>query len=201
MISHKYRCIFIHIPRTAGSSIERWIHGDDWWGFEAESKHLIASQAKQKYAEYWDDYFKFSFVRNPWDRIISCMRWPGHFGVRWIEEQGRLDLSRYTELFGSPITVEHDHRFSQRSDLLNDHHLPGQVYLNMLDEEIDFIAKFETLADDCKFIRRQLGLRKRMKIHVNQSDRNSYQHYYDEEARRLVGELYAGDIERFGYQF
>ena len=55
MISHELKCIFIHIPRTAGSSIERALINDDWWTVESKTKHLIASQAKKIYSEYWND--------------------------------------------------------------------------------------------------------------------------------------------------
>ena len=65
MISHKYKCIFIHIPRTAGTFTELLIDGKDWWvpkgyGSFRQEKHIIASQAKKIYKDYWDEYFKFS---------------------------------------------------------------------------------------------------------------------------------------------
>jgi len=71
MISHELKCIFIHIPRTAGSSIERALINDDWWNVDRKTKHLIANQAKKLYSEYWNDYFKFSFVRDPYSRMLS----------------------------------------------------------------------------------------------------------------------------------
>ena len=71
MISHELKCIFIHIPRTGGSIIEKLLVGQDWWIFDKKTKHLIASQAKKLYSEYWNDYFKFSFVRDPYSRMLS----------------------------------------------------------------------------------------------------------------------------------
>ncbi len=82
MISHAFRCIFIHIPRTAGSYIETMICGANWWKVEPKTKHLLSSQAKSIYSDYWDDYFKFSFVRNPWGRMVSLATFPNMYGVK-----------------------------------------------------------------------------------------------------------------------
>jgi hypothetical protein len=75
MINHKYKFIFLHIPRTGGTSIEKALFGQDWWGVHPPSKHLTAHMAKQIYAPYWQDYFKFTFVRNPWDRMVSMLKY------------------------------------------------------------------------------------------------------------------------------
>ena len=60
MINHKYKLIFIHIPRTGGSSIEKAIlnNNSSWWKIHAPSKHLTAYSAKKIYQPYWDDYLK-----------------------------------------------------------------------------------------------------------------------------------------------
>lgn len=209
MISHRYRCILIHIPRTGGSSIERWIHGGDWWNASPETKHLLASQAKQIYSEYWDDYFKFAFVRNPWDRMVSCLHFSSHFGIEaeqtknrfgW-SQQGAIDFTGYKEMFGYPVTVEHDHRFYERSDLQTSNHQPNRVYQNILDEPIDFVGRFETLKEDTKTIQEKIGMEKRFKVHAQRSKRGKYERYYDEVSCEEVRQLYAGDIEAFGYAY
>ena len=57
MIDHKNKCIFIHIPGCAGSSIELSLVKKDWWLIGKKTKHIFASDAKKVYSEYWDDYF------------------------------------------------------------------------------------------------------------------------------------------------
>ncbi len=209
MISHKYRCILIHIPRTGGSSIERWIHGQDWWNTSPETKHLLASQAKRVYREYWDDYFKFAFVRNPWDRTVSCLHHAAHFGLRSEEDttefhwmwRRTIDLAGYKEMFGYPVTLEYDYRFYERSELLTTDHQPNCVYGNILDEPIDFIGRFETLKADTRLIQRKIGIKDSFGVHKQKSKRRKYTRYYDENTRDDVRQLYAGDIEAFGYRY
>ena len=157
MISHEFRFIFIHIPRTGGSSIEHALAGRDWWEIDGTTKHLTASQARIIYADYWDDYFKFAFVRNPAERMLSCMKFGGVFTIGCQPGCTFADFLRgYQRRFGAPVTQEFDHRFhpTYRSKLA----MPHAVYRNMLDEDIDFIGKFETLNDDFRTLAQKLEL-------------------------------------------
>ena len=162
------------------------------------TRHLIASQARQVYAEYWETYFKFSFVRNPWDRMVSCLRFSGYFGLTRVPT---VDLAGYEERFGSPVTLEFDHRFYSREELISPRHVAGCVYGNMLDEERDFIGRFETLQEDCDTIRDAIGVSTRFAHHRNKSKRGSYQDHYDRLGADQVSRLFALDLERYGYTF
>jgi hypothetical protein len=200
MISHQYQCIFIHIPRTAGSSIEQWICGEDWWLIDPATKHLTAHQAKLCYKDYWDQYYKFSFVRNPWDRMISCLRFPKYFRIEYSDKI--LNFGGYETKFGKPLTLEFDHRFLEFRCSLRDRHQENQVYLNILDEPLDFIGRMETLEKDVAFLQDQLGIEKPFNNRAEAStDRKRYQDYYDTNSRRWVAETFRGDIVRFGYTF
>jgi hypothetical protein len=201
MISHEYKCIFIHIPRTAGTSIEKWIANCDWWHRDERTKHLLASQSKKIYSDYWDEYFKFSFVRNPWDRMVSMSKYGSHYGV-YISKDKKIDISRYIKEYGDPITIEHDYRFSKRKDIATDSHRPHTIYGNILDEELDFVGRFENLNDDVLFLNSQLNIDAEFKFKEEElEDRLSYKNYYNNNSRQLVEDLYKKDIEEFNYQF
>ena len=68
MISHAYRCILIHIPRTGGSSIEHLLTGCDWWDTDPDTKHIPASAAKIIYLKWWDSYVTFTILRDEEER-------------------------------------------------------------------------------------------------------------------------------------
>lgn len=206
MISHKYKCIFIHIPRTAGTSIEKWICGKSWWVIEPETKHLTASQAKEIYKDYWDDYFKFSFVRNPWDRMVSCLKFKNYFKLN-CSFRGVLKLRGYKKQFGYPLTIENDYRFSNKKDLLNKSpkkYRENSVYLNILNEEIDFVGKFENLKEDVEYIKKKLKIKEDFNIDAKldaSSERGDYRNYYNERTKKEIEELFQEDIDFFNYKF
>lgn len=198
MIHHGYKCIFIHVPRSAGSSIERWICGGDWWTVDPKSKHLLASQAKALYADYWSDYFKFAFVRNPVDRVLSCLKYKDFFGIE-PDMAGNINFDNYHRIFGEEVVVEFDYRFFERKDLVRPCHDDGSVYGNILDEDIDFIGRFENLRADTELVRKTLGIRSKLREHGEKSGRAKPLRTLSEASRGHVARLYMKDCARFGY--
>lgn len=196
MISHDHKCIFIHIQRTAGSSIEKLITGKDWWEINPAEKHITASQAKRLYAEYWDKYFKFSFVRHPVDRVMSCLHHAGHFGLQF-DEQGNISFEEYRRRFGPKTIIEFDYRFYRRQDVQRWKHSKGTVYGNILDEKLDFIGKYENLRDDIEFLQNGLGIKSAFP-HLERSERP-----IPKIADSTVAEIhsiYGRDFKRYDYR-
>tara|TARA_R110000824_G_scaffold5436_1_gene25093 strand:- start:800 stop:1498 length:699 start_codon:yes stop_codon:yes gene_type:complete len=161
MINHKHKCIFIHIQRTAGSYIEQFIDGRAAWEHYPKEKHLLASQAKKLYKEYWNDYFKFSIIRNPWERMTSMLE---HYPYLVDFNKGKLNLDNYKTHYGDTLTLEFDRHFWKREDLLSQKHQEGKLYSNILDEELDFIASYENLAGDMSYVFSQIGITKKIKV-------------------------------------
>lgn len=211
MISHKYKCIFIHIPRTGGTYVEKIISehfflgkNRNFWDIANKEKHLIASQAKEKYAEYWNNYLKFSIVREPISRMRSMMTYSkSYFGEKNILEIEKKHLDFYKKKYDYPKILEADAKFYDIKSLKSHKHKINQVYLNILDEKIDFILKYESLDEDlhelCKLIDfkfyrfKKMFIRNRQKTNYEKINKLSY------ESLKTIKEIYKNDIEYFKY--
>ena len=208
MISHKYKCIFIHIPACAGTSMEKAIVGKNWAEIDWSTKHIKSHQAKILYSQYWKDYFKFTFVRNPWSRTVSLAKNKRH-GVYVDHEIPNINFNKKRN--GKWSWLEQSATFEcfpmdSKLNLETKQHIENSIYLNYLLEDVDYIGKFESLVSDFEYIRSILGIKECLpKIESTQSrlktKQKHYTEYYDEETRQIVAEKYAKDIEYFGYEF
>lgn len=195
MIDHKHKCIFIHIPRTGGTSIERSIRSDWTWKNFPTEKHILASTAKRLYKDYWNDYFKFSFVRNPWSRMVSMARFPNFYKCNITD--GLVDVTGYFEKFPR---IEIDPRSESKDETAEK--IRNAVYLNILNEELDFVGRFEELQNDFDYVCEKIGMPKKELPHlVKSKDGKHYTKYYDDTTKQIVTERYAEDLEFFGYEF
>ena len=186
MISHKHKCIFIHIPSTSGTSIEKVFNEPvDEITDDTSKKHWNASKTYEFVGEtVWNDYFKFTIVRNPWDWVVS----------HYLKAEPHFSKSNvYT---GKSLIYFLRHFKSAPWEF-------GECMSDYLDYgELDSIVRLENRKEDLKHISEKLGfdvdqdIRKR----VN-SKRKHYIEYYDDESRDMVAEKYAKDIEMFGYEF
>ncbi|WP_226397929.1 sulfotransferase family 2 domain-containing protein [Synechococcus sp. MU1648] len=210
MISHDKKCIFIHIPKCGGTSVEDVIWPKDqgrteqdlWMGFVTrfENKyqtgglqHLLAWQVRQEVgSDAFDSYYKFTFVRNPWDRIVS----------QFAFMQRRPDLMEY-------LGMKSDTEFKSYLELirLKEHVQWTPQVRFFLDQDgsvlVDRIGRLESFGEDCAQVFAALGLKAGLLAgHANRSKRQSFQHYYsDREAIEMVADIFAEDIEFLGYKF
>lgn len=197
MINHKYKIIFIHIPRTGGTSIETAIVGRNWWKVHPPSKHLTAHIAKKVYAEYWDDYFKFTFIRNPWDRMVSLLKYGAFYGVKFNFTDKML-IDEYLEHCNK---IEYDKRFFHLNQFKDFTPKKNSVYQNIIGEEMNFIGRFENLNEDFKYICDQIKFPQKKLPHIEESQRRHYRDYYNKESKLSVENKYLKDIEKFKYEF
>ena len=206
MISHKHKCIFIHIPRCGGSSIEdviwpkRRTVADLWMGFVSRYhnkyqtgglQHLFGKHIEVEVGhKVFSEYFKFSFVRNPWDRSVSQF----HFMKRRPDLREFIGLGlndpfkKYLDLIRKKTHVQWEQQY--------------RFITNTREElTVDFLGRFENYKQDVEFVLKKLGLSGKAIPHANPTNHRPYPEYYDEEAIEMVNSLYKRDIELFGYTF
>jgi hypothetical protein len=131
--------------------------------------------------EVWNSYFKFTFERNPWDRQVS---W-------WLH---RTRGKKVRPEFEDFMTRNRRKAYVNNWELYT---LDGKVAM-------DYIGRYETVADDFAEVLRRIGLDGAATLPVsNTTDRGGkrYQSYYNDRTRRMVADWYAPEIEYFGYTF
>lgn len=180
--------IFIHINKTAGTSIGNAI------GLPVKH-HQTAREVIAKVGRVnWDKAYKFTLVRNPWDKVVS------HYEYR--RKKNKTDISAREITFAEwvkktygpekdPYYYDNEKAFQPQVEWLKDDE--GKI-------SIDFIGKFESINEDFEQIKKVIGLDAELP-HLNASKRVAYQTYYDEETREIVAQWFHEDIEVFGYRF
>ena len=139
------------------------------------------------------DYFKFAFVRNPWDRLVSCWKDKvvsyNYFGFSDSERSKMKSFENFVAFLGG-VDIE-------RCDL----HLRSQSKLVDVDN-LDYIGRFESFTSDLHALVEKLELGEVKIRRLNASDnRKNYRKYYDEALRQKVASIYREDIEIFSYDF
>lgn len=202
MIDHKRKFIFIHIPRTGGTSIEVALHGKNWFETHAPSKHLTVHAAKKIYEEYWDSYFKFSFVRNPWDRMISMLKYGGNNnsqdGIYEVyQKNGEIQLDKYIKKY---INIEYDSRFFHENQFNDFQTKNNTVYFNILENQMDFIGKYENLNEDFSLICKYIGVKNKKLKQIEKSNRKE-KVKYSEQSKKIIEDMCKLEIEYFDYSY
>lgn len=137
--------------------------------------------------ELFDRYFKFTFVRNPWDRLVSEYE----FLLRKTEH-GRHEKVKKLGGFRQFIEMQIPRKDAYQINMMCDSR--GKVLM-------DFIGKLENLQSDWEAVCKRIGIPHVELQRKNASDRSHYQDYYDTGSKQLVARHWAREIELFGYRF
>ncbi|WP_111495784.1 sulfotransferase family 2 domain-containing protein [Marinobacter bohaiensis] len=190
----RHNCIFIHIPKVAGTSITEAL-GDR----RAKRNHLPWYVYYTANRNFFENSYKFAFVRNPWDRAVSAY----NYLVAGGNKVGDLNVSEQISNFESfdDFIINGIGEGSYRNHLL---FIPQSEFVVNGEQElvVDFLGRFESLENDFRNVLGSLGLRRELS-NVNSSKRASdYKEYYkDERSIEVVREVYAQDVKMFSYEF
>jgi hypothetical protein len=152
------------------------------------------------------DYFKFAFVRNPWDRLVSCYSEKVADSERAFKPSERRDIrlgrgTPFAEFVETVCTIPDNeaniHFRSQHKTVCG----PGEDRPIMA----DFVGRFENLAADFDVVAERIGGAHKPQLphrHRSRSrESRSYVEFYDDGLRNLVRERFWEDIEIFGYSY
>jgi hypothetical protein len=212
LISHKNKFVFVAINKTGTTSIHDALEcvseiksvGDSQSPFYF---HATAKKIKSKFKKNnwdWDSYFKFSFVRNPWDRMVSAYFYRLKMVKRWnitkpkdkhtqdVYESFQVQLhstNNFNEWLKKYIKHEsvafHQHKFLYDND----------------EKIVDFVGKFENLNNDFNHAMNKIKCGHIKLPFLNRSSRKSYKEYYTEETRNMIKNYYKKDIKLFNYYY
>ena len=182
MICDKYKCIFIHLRKNAGSSIIRsfgYKPKDREWNLFNEG---TLSPEWEEYRETIQNYLVFTVVRNPWDRFVS--------GWKYLSEYKKLSLDA---VIANLPPEGHDYRHMTRPQM--------DVLVDAQGKFVpDVVLRFETLEDDFRELCKQLGKPFTLPK-VNTTSHNSFNEFTSQYQIDFIREHFKKDIDFFSYEF
>ena len=187
---HELRTIFLHIPKSAGTSLGEALFGTgrtghfEWYFYEAEDKAAF------------DSYYKFCFVREPLSRFLSAYNYLIEGGKDPYDAAMGQDIAKYG---GINEFVEFGLK-RDRWDRLR-HFRPQHLFLcdRDLNPKVDFVGRFERFDEDCQVVARKLGVAfapEKTNVTRRKSKASSD---LSPKARAILRDVYRGDYQAFGY--
>lgn len=193
IVSHELKAVFLHIPKTGGSSIAKALSINTKEFIVGRGKHQIIPSKIPK------NYFIFSFVRNPWDRMLSyyMFRTKEHRTRRRKTVHPLERKSNFTEWL---LLLDYFARWKKINPAFE---IAIAPQCDTLSNIPDFIGRFETINVDFDYVCSQIGIDAPRLTNKNPtvSKTKHYSHFYDREAKHLVGHRFSKDVQTYGYSF
>ena len=195
MISHKLRFIFIHIPKTSGNSLSLFLKDfidDDIIQKSSRMgekqgisilcgekgitiKHADIKYYENTYGEKINDYFKFTIVRNPYDRMLSFYFWSKR------KNNQKFNRNEFINFIKKNKSLQHKY-------IDNTFHI---IHFENLINELKNIECFKEIVDFNNY----------PTLNASSNSKRNYNEIYDKELKDLVFNKYKKDFELFGYEY
>jgi hypothetical protein len=197
VICHNKKCIFIHIPKTAGTSIEQFLKENGKNDLQLlgvhnnrSMQHYMGIELKKMYPLYYKNYFKFSVVRNPYDRLLSEYYWTP------VPNMGfKYGKTRAYFLYCVQNIVKKRQFFN---NIYFDHLIPQYMFLYENKKLIvDKVIKYENLQEDSKILKNELNISNDL-LYLNKS--NIKKEGWTELQKEKIYKLYLSDFLLFNYE-
>ena len=193
VICHEKRCIYIHIPKTAGTSVEHFLRDGGLNSIELlgvrggrSTHHYTTMEIKNMFPESFLSYYKFSIIRNPYDRLLSEYYW------KYSNNKTKDEFLDFV----ADIMIKNKYF----SNIYYDHFIPQYVFLYNKSVKkllVNQLFKYEDLEWVAGYLKRKL------KISVDFPNLNKSKNEIKEDwsciQREKIYNLYKKDFELFSY--
>lgn len=204
LISHIHKIVFIAVPKTASvairDSLEEYIETPASMDYNSPFYlHNTAKSLKQYFIKNkwnWDEYFKFAFVRNPWDRVVSAY----NYRMQYLKKDGDYnrkfkDHCVYINKLGNFDKIVESHL-----DLIIEPQL-NWILDDNKQNLLNYIGRYENLQQDFDIICEKVHIPKRTLRHMNGNVHKNYSKWYNQKSLKIVQEKFKEEIEMFNYKF
>lgn len=205
--------IFIHNPRTGGTSLLNVLEEFTSVVLQSAGAHEALKDifdSMLRKSSLWGDYFKFSIVRNPWDRLYSAFRYLHSGGSNFTDARvGNIYIQPYDGDFNAFVEnytawYKRQCHFIKYKHGMSPHLLPQTEFLKLAGSlALDTVCRFESYERDVGELLNNLGVPHDSIPKLNSSTKTvaDYRYAYTDTSIDIVSNLYADDIELLGYTF
>lgn len=190
------KCIFIHIPKTAGTSVEQFIRDNgknEIYYFGVKNKrslhHYTSLDLKKEIPTFFNSYYKFSIVRNPYDRLLSEYYWTP------IKDIGYKSGATKAEFLDYVSNIVKNNLYS--NNIYNEHFIPQYMFVYGKKLLVDNIFKYEDLEFVKEFLKKKLNINNEFPI-LNKS--KFEKEGWNERQKERIYKLYSHDFILFNYK-
>jgi hypothetical protein len=226
MISLKHKAIFAHVPKSGGTSIES-AFGEKVLDSEGKHSniqdlkahmcssafHVNGEPSPERGKEAYDNFFKFTFVRNPFASLYSFYCFHKRVTEDW-KNGLRPDSSIYNmeniggfEDFVLTACSQGADLLATGKDLKSNciEHFDAlhQKQFAYIDDsmEVNFIGRFENLQKDFSLVAKVVGLNKGLPHENNSGNKSPYWMHYSYDSRNAAEKMFKEDLDTFNYCF
>lgn len=192
--------IFIHVPKCAGRSVAK-IFFEDRFPYKAFGGHWSAEYFQKYHVEEFNSYFKFSIVRNPYDRLVSAYHYFLTGRMKGLENFDNIDLKSALDLSDNfkDFCIRY---FMHPRQAPIQGHLKTQSHWILVDGTVavDYLLHYEDLETGVNFLKEKLSYGQESELtNMNSTEHLEFMEYYDNELLKIVNSFYHEDFINFNY--